>query len=114
VGADALPTDEELLIVVRNAGPEVATLKGNTCFAVAACATRICEAIVRDERATLVASSLMSGQYGLHDVSLSTPCFVGCGSVESVMELHLNPTEQKALEASAAILQQAYAKLRNS
>jgi L-lactate dehydrogenase len=36
---------------------------------------------------------------------------VGCGGVESVIELHLNKAEQKALEASAAILQEAYAKL---
>jgi L-lactate dehydrogenase len=89
----------------------VASLKGNTCFAIAACVTRICEAILRDERSVLVVSTLMTGQYGLHDVCLSTPCIVGCGGVESVIELHLNAAEQKALEASAAVLQQAYANL---
>jgi L-lactate dehydrogenase len=106
-----LPTHEELLIAVRYAGPVVATLKGNTCFAIASCVTRICEAILRDERSVLIVSTLMTGQYGLHDVALSTPCIVGCGGVESVIELHLNKIEQKALEASAAVLQQAYAKL---
>jgi len=110
-GADKLPTHEELLIAVRYAGHAVALLKGNTCFAIASCVTRICEAILRDERSVLVVSTLITGQYGLHDVSLSTPCIVGCGGVESVIELHLNAAEQKALEASAAILQQAYAKL---
>lgn len=49
-GADALPSHEELLIAVRYAGPVVAVLKGNTCFAIASCVTRICEAILRDER----------------------------------------------------------------
>jgi L-lactate dehydrogenase len=111
-GAKALPSHEALLIAVRYAGPVVATLKGNTCFAIAACVTRICEAILRDERAVLVVSTLMTGQYGLHDVSLSTPCIVGCGGVESVIELHLNAAEQKALEASAAILRRAYAQLQ--
>jgi len=111
-GADSLPTHEELLIAVRYAGPIVATLKGNTCFAIASCVTRICEAILRDERSVLVVSTLMAGQYGLHDVALSTPCIIGCGGVESVIELHLNKAEQKALEASAAVLQQAYAKLQ--
>jgi malate/lactate dehydrogenase len=110
-GADTLPTHEELLIAVRYAGPVVATLKGNTCFAIASCVTRICEAILRDERSVLIVSTLLIGQYGLRDVALSTPCIVGCGGVESVIELHLNKAEQKALEASAAVLQQAYAKL---
>jgi L-lactate dehydrogenase len=96
---------------VRYAGPVVATLKGNTCFAIASCVTRICEAILRDERSVLIVSTLMTGQYGLHDVALSTPCIVGCGGVESVIELRLNKAEQKALEASAVVLQQAYATL---
>jgi L-lactate dehydrogenase len=110
-GAAALPSHDELLIAVRYAGPAVALLKGNTCFAIASCVTRICEAILRDERSVLIVSTLMTGQYGLHNVALSTPCIVGCGGVESVIELHLNKAEQKALEASAAVLEQAYAKL---
>jgi L-lactate dehydrogenase len=110
-GADTLSSQQELLASVRHAGPEVAALKGNTCFAIAACVTRICEAILRDERSVLLVSTLMTGQYGLRDVSLSTPCIVGRCGVESTLELQLNAEEQRALEASAAILQQAYAKL---
>ena len=53
----------------------------------------------------------MTGQYGLRDVSLSTPCIVGSGGIESAIELRLNAEEQKALENSAAILKQAYAQL---
>jgi L-lactate dehydrogenase len=111
-GADNLPSQEDLLTSVRHAGPEVATLKGNTCFAIAACVTRICEAILRDERSVLLVSTLMTGQYGLHNVSLSTPCIVGNCGVESVLELHLNDAEQKALEASAAVLKHAYTTLQ--
>jgi L-lactate dehydrogenase len=111
-GANTLPTHEELLIAVRYAGPVVATLKGNTCFAIAACVTRICEAILRDERSVLIVSTLVTGQYGLRDVAFSTPCIVGCGGVESVIELHLNKAEQNALEASAAVLKNAHASLR--
>jgi L-lactate dehydrogenase len=111
-GADNLPSQEDLLTSVRHAGPEVATLKGNTCFAIAACVTRICEAILRDERSVLLVSTLMTGQYGLHDVSLSTPCIVGNCGVESALELHLNAVEQKALGTSAAVLKHAYATLQ--
>jgi L-lactate dehydrogenase len=57
-------------------------------------------------------STLMDGQYGLHDVALSTPCIVGSCGVELALELRLNEAEQKALEASASILQRAYANLQ--
>jgi L-lactate dehydrogenase len=110
-GADALPPQEELLASVRRAGPEVVALKGNTCFAIAACVIRICEAIARDERSVLVVSTLMTGQYGLHDVCIGSPCVIGENGVESVHELRLDLAEQKALEASAAVLRHAYAQL---
>jgi L-lactate dehydrogenase len=110
-GAESLPTHEELLIAVRSAGPVVAYLKGNTCFAIASCVGRICEAILRDERSVLTVSTLMTGQYGLRDVALSTPCVVGRSGIESVIELHLSESEHQALEASAAILRRAYANL---
>jgi len=111
-GADTLPAQEELLTSVRRAGPEVASLKGNTCFAIASCVTRICEAILRDERSVLMVSTLMTGQYGLQNVALSTPCIIGNCGVELALELRLNEVEQKALEASAAVLQHAYAQLQ--
>jgi L-lactate dehydrogenase len=110
--AASLPSEEELLATVRHAGPEVAMLKGNTCFAIASCVTRICEAILGDEHSVLLVSTLMTGQYGLHDVSLSTACTVDNCGVETVLELRLNEAEQKALEVSAGILQHAYAQLK--
>jgi L-lactate dehydrogenase len=113
-GADALPSQEELLAKVRRAGPEVFALKGNSCFAIAACVTRICEAVLRDERSVLFVSTLMTGQYGLDDVCLSTPCIVGKSGVEAILALRLNPAEQKALENSAAVLRLAYAELHMS
>lgn len=109
--ADALPPREDLLIAVRFAGHAVFLLKGNTCFAIASCVTRICEAVLRDERSVLVVSTLMTGQYGLHEVSVSTPCIVGSRGVESIIELRLNSEERNALEASAAVLKNAYAQL---
>jgi L-lactate dehydrogenase len=111
-GADALPSREELLARVRCAGPEVAALKGNTCFAIAACVTRICEAILRDEHSVLVVSTLLTGQYGLRDVSLGTACVIGNCGVESALELHLDAEEQKALEFSADVLKHAFAQLK--
>jgi L-lactate dehydrogenase len=111
-GAKSLPSREELLKAVHEAGPEVAHLKGNTCYAIASCVTRICEAILRDERSVLVVSTLLTGQYGLRDVCLSTPCVIGASGVETVLELHLDEAEHKALHHSAGLLQDAIAQLK--
>jgi L-lactate dehydrogenase len=110
-GAGALAPREKILTQVRRAGPDVIALKGNTCFAIAGCVTRICEAILRDERSVLVVSTRMTGQYGLQDVCLSTPCVIGKSGVECVVELRLDEAEQKALEHSADILRRACAGL---
>lgn len=110
-GAEALPSREQMQTEVRRAGPEVAALKGNTCFAIAACVARICEAVLRDERSVLLVSTGMDGQYGLRDVALSTPCVLGKGGVERVLELELDAGEQAALASSATVLQRAYAEM---
>ena len=110
-GADVLPSRAELQAEVRGAGLEVARLKGNTCYAIAACVARISEAILRDERSVLVVSTLISGQYGLHDVAFSTPCIVGAGGVETVLELKIDAEESRALESSAAVLSRAFQSL---
>ncbi len=106
-GADRLPPKEQLLQRVIESAPEVATLKGNTCFAIASCVTRICQAILRDEHTVLPVSTLMQGQYGLAALCLSTPCIIGAKGIEQVLELPLNSSEREALEHSAQILRDA-------
>jgi malate/lactate dehydrogenase len=56
----------------------------------------------------------MTGEYGLQDVCLGTPCIVGKSGVERVLVLRLDEAEQKALEHSADILRRAYAGLKVS
>lgn len=108
-GAEDLPSSNELLEEVRNAGPEVLELKGNTCYAIASCIERICEAILRNERSVLTVSARLNGQYRLQDVCLSTPCVLGSHGVEKVLELPLSDSEMQDLHRSAAVLRNAFA-----
>lgn len=108
-GADQLPSHEEMLTSVHQAAQDVATRKGNTCFAIASCVNQICESILRDEQMILAVSTLMEGQYGLRDVYLSTLCIVGARGVERVLELPLSAEEKTALHASANVLREAFA-----
>lgn len=110
-GGDTLPSEDELLRQVRNAGPEVLEMKGNTCYAIASCIERICEAILRNEQSVLTVSARLNGQYRSHDVSLSTPCIVGEKGVVKVLELPLNESEAASLSKSVHVLQNAFAEL---
>ena len=96
---------------VRVAGYEIVKGKGYTSWGVATAIVRICEAIIRDERAVLPVSTLLTGQYGLSDVCLSLPCVLGADGVERILAPDLDPDETAALVASAEILRTAFATL---
>ena len=106
-GSAALPSSDELLHRVRSAGPEVLELKGNTCYAIASCVERICEAILRNEHSVLTVSTDLNGEYNLRNVCLSTPCIIGEKGVVKVLELTLNDAESGALAMSAQVLRDA-------
>ena len=93
---------------VRDAGYDIVKGKGYTSWGVATAIVRICEAIVRDERAVLPVSTLLSGQYGLSGLCLSLPCILGAGGVRRILTPELSPTEATALAASANVLQTAF------
>ncbi|MGI4756662.1 MAG: L-lactate dehydrogenase [Janthinobacterium lividum] len=112
-GSAALPAHHDLLRRVRSAGPEVLELKGNTCYAIASCIERICEAILRDEQSVLTVSTRLNGEYGLKDICLSTPCVLGQKGVMRVLALPLDNAEAKALAESAQILRDAIARRRS-
>ena len=46
--------------------------KGYTSFGIATAAVRICEAIIRDEHVVLPVSSLLTGQFGISDIFISS------------------------------------------
>jgi len=96
---------------VRQAGYRIVSGKRYTSFGVATATVRICEAILRDEKAILPVSTLMTGQYGIADICLSLPCVLGAAGVERVLTPMLTAAEQAGLLASAATLQTALATL---
>lgn len=96
---------------VRDAGYKIVAGKGYTSFGVATATVRICEAILRDEKAIQPVSTLMTGQYGISDIFLSLPCVLGAGGVERVLAPDLSAEETVALVASADALKAALAVL---
>ena len=83
---------------VRDAGYRIVQGKGYTSFGVATAIVRICEAILRNERAVLPVSTLLTGQYGIADVCLSLPCILGAGGVERILSPALHPLGDGGIE----------------
>jgi L-lactate dehydrogenase len=92
---------------VRKAGYNIVSGKGYTSFGVATAIVRICETIVRDEKAILPVSTLLTGEYVIAKIFLSLPCILGMRGVERVLTPDLNANERKALVASATMLKSA-------
>jgi L-lactate dehydrogenase len=89
---------------VKNAAYEVISKKGATNYAVALAVTRICEAIVRDEKSILTVSAYLNGEYGLKDLYIGVPSIVSARGIEKVLELDLKEEEMEKLKESAKIL----------
>ena len=106
------PDQDATAKVVRDAGYQILAGKGYTSFGVATAIVRICEAIIRDERAVLPVSALLTGEFGIASLYLSLPCILGAQGVERVLVPELTTAEQGALHRSADVIRQAMANLK--
>ena len=102
---------QEVADEVVNAAYEIIAKKKATYYGIAMAVTRICGAIVRDEKSVLSVSNFLDGEYGLTDVALATPCIVGKDGIEARMPPSLNYRELSDLKASAATLKDVIAGL---
>ncbi len=101
-------TIERLVERTRHGGAEVVKLlkTGGAYFAPASSACLMIEAILRNQSRLLPAAAYLQGEYGLKDIFIGVPCRLGLRGVESVLEVKLTDTEQKALQTSAESVRQ--------
>jgi L-lactate dehydrogenase len=91
----------KLFVSVRDAAYEIIKRKGASYYAIGLGLLSIVEAILGDYRSVLSISTLMTGQYGVHDICLSLPSVVGENGVEEILTLPMNAEEQEGFRASA-------------
>jgi len=101
----------EIFQKVKNAAYDIIRAKGATYFAVALAIKRIAEAIMRDENSILTVSSLLQGQYGISDVTLSVPSIVYRNGIKRILEVPLTNEEMHLLRHSADTLKEILKKL---
>jgi L-lactate dehydrogenase len=96
---------------VRDSAYHIIEYKGATYFAIGLALVRITEAILRGQRSILTVSTMLDGEFGLHDVCLSIPSIVSESGVVKIIESQLPEHELAALAASASILKKAIEEL---
>ncbi len=89
---------------VKNSAYEIIEKKGATYYGIAMSVKKICEAIVRNEKAILPVSFLQQNNHGVSGVTLSMPAIVGKDGIETAVPIDLNDEEESALKASADTL----------
>ncbi len=100
-------TDEELSAItddVRNAAYQVILGKGATNYAIGLAGARLVEAILRDEHLVAPVSTVHNGYRGFHGVAFSMPSVITARGVAQVLDMRLEPDEERQLAASAEAL----------
>ncbi len=104
-GIDGRPLDAEVRSRIAHdvvdSAYRIIAGKGATNYAVGLAATRIIEAVLKDEHRVLTVSSKLEDYYGISDVCLSVPSIVDSRGVAGVLEVPLSDEELAGLRASA-------------
>ena len=88
---------DAMATAVRNKAYEIIACKGSTYFGIATCVTRICEAIIFDQK-VVMPLSVYNEKY---DMCISLPAVLGENGIEKILPIPLNNDEQKKLIDSA-------------
>ncbi|MDO4637585.1 MAG: L-lactate dehydrogenase [Lautropia sp.] len=99
---------DDLAHQVMTSAYKVIAGKGATNFAIGLSASRICEAILRNEHSVQPVSSILHGQYGIHDVALSLPSVLGSNGVEQILDTPLSDDEKSKLRNSAEAIMNSF------
>lgn len=74
---------------------------GGSFFAPASATSVMVESILLNQSRLLPVAAYLQGEYGLEDVVIGVPCRLGCGGIESILELNLTDREREGLHTSA-------------
>ena len=99
---------EALATRTRNGGAEiVGFLKtGSAYYAPASAAVEMAESILKDKKKILPCAAYLEGEYGISGLFVGVPVKLGKNGIEQIISLRLTADEKKALDKSAAAVQE--------
>jgi L-lactate dehydrogenase len=89
---------------VRDAAYTIIEGKGSTYYGIGAALARICDAILKDQRAILTICTPVGEIFGVCDVTISLPHLLGAEGAMASFPLPLSADEQARLTASAQVV----------
>lgn len=92
----------------RNGGAEIVGLlkTGSAYYAPASAAVEMTESILKDKRKILPCAAYLEGEYGISGLFVGVPVKLGKNGIEQIISLRLTADEKKALDKSAAAVQE--------
>jgi malate dehydrogenase len=99
---------EELVKRTRNGGAEIVSLlkTGSAYYAPASAAVEMAESILKDKKKILPCAAYLEGEYGISGLFVGVPVKLGKDGIEQIISLKLTADEKKALDKSAAAVQE--------
>ncbi len=95
---------EEVEEYMRTSGGRIIGRKGATFYAVSMSVCHLCKCLLNSVDTTLTVSTMLHGEYGIHDVALSLLTVVGNKRAENKILLPLTSEEEAKLHHSADCL----------
>ena len=100
-----IPWNDEIKSIlhsdIKSSGASVIKRKGATYFGISTCVTSIVNSIMRDKNTLRTLSYVVNNQFGINDVAISLPVFVGKDGISDTFELDITQYELDQLLASA-------------
>ena len=86
----------------RDGGGEIVALlkTGSAFYAPASSAIAMAESYLLDKKRVLPCAARLNGEYGVKGLYIGVPVIIGAGGVEKIIEIKLNPDEQKMFDKS--------------
>ena len=97
---------EDVELYVKKSGGKIISRKGCTVYGIATSTMNIVKTISGSAESVMTLSSLHEGEYGLHDICLSSLVLVGSNGISSIMTPKLSDSEMQKLYQSAAALRE--------
>lgn len=96
---------------VRRAAYSIIEGKGATYYGIGSAIARICEVILRDQRALLTVCTPLDDLLGVRNVTVAMPNLLGGAGVIRTLSQPLTPPEQEGLRHSASLVREAITSL---
>lgn len=104
---------DKIYVEVRDAAYEIIEKKKATYYGIGLGLAKIVKTILNDTNEILTVSAHLNGEYGHKDIYIGVPAVINSKGARELLELELNPEDQKRLDESCDILTENMKNIRD-